>query len=853
MTKAKWRKWFLRTCLAMVAAIALFVVVFVAVVELTPFDASKLTRTSEPTVVYARDGSVYMTIASSGAHDLTYDQIPKNLRDAVVAVEDHNFWTSSGVDIKGLLRAAFVDLWSGSLAQGGSTIQMQLAKIVYLNDKKTLGRKLQQMVLGVQIDRYFTKKEILAMYLNRVFLGENCVGVQEAAWRYFGIDLKQHPEQLTLDQAALLAGLPQAPSAYDPLQHPEAALKRRNEVLEQMAKYGYITEKQAKEAESKPLGHLVYHKLPGDAWDNHPLFTNFLFDYAARAGIDQEELLQGGLKIYTTVDPKVQASIDQVFWSTNYNYDFPGPTTGTVVQGAALFADPKTGGILGGAGSRRQGWVPFGLDRIYSLQQPGSSIKPVLEYGAAIESGQWGPDSILDNHEQDFGGYRPRNDDPNAPPRMTLRDALATSQNVAAVWLLQQIGIDKGAEFAERLGIPLTDEDKRNLGIAVGGLQHGVNTMQMAKAYAAFANKGVQMDLYLIKKIVNQSGDTIYEFNPGAKRVMSERTAAIMTQLLEGVVQRGTGVAAQVPGWGVAGKTGTVQYDPELRGAHLHWVRTAWFDGYTPTMVGSIYIGYDQPSPEHHMTDYPYFPSHYAAKIFGDIVKLATAGEPPQQFDYGGVFGDQQQPAVQNLKATWDPNLNAVQLTWTSPLQGQVNFVVKRSGPTPAGAQPGGGAGAGQNGDFVLLGETDQTTFEDPNVQPGMSYTYLVQAIDPTSGQPMNSAQTITVTIQQSAPPGGPDNSQNSVPGTGPDNGIGNPGSGTGNSDSGNQPPPGTNSDNQNGGGGLGNVIGNLMGNSPPNSSSGNSSGTSTGNSSRSSTRNSTGNATGNSPPQGRH
>ncbi len=824
MTKARWRKLLLRIGLSMVAAIALFVVVFVAVVELTPFDASKLTRTSEPSVVYARDGSVYMTIASSGAHDLTYNQIPKKLRDAVVAVEDHNFWDSSSVDIKGLLRAAFVDLWTRSYTQGGSTIQMQLAKIVYLNDKKTIARKLQQIILGVQIDRYFTKKEILAMYLNRVFLGENCVGVQEAAWRYFGIDLKSHPEQLTLEQAALLAGLPQAPSAYDPLQHPEAALKRRNEVLEQMAKYGYITEEQAKEAEKKPLspsGKLVYHKFPGDAWDNHPLFTNFLFDYASKAGIEPEELLQGGLKIYTTVDPKVQSAIDQVFWSTNYNYDFPGPTSGTVVQGAALFVDPKTGGILGGAGSRKEGWVPFGLDRIYSLQQPGSSIKPVLEYGAALESGQWGPDSILDNHEQDFGGYRPRNDDPYAPSRMTMRDALATSQNVAAVWLLKQIGIDKGVEFAERLGIPLSEKDKQNLGIAVGGLEHGVNTMQMAKAYAAFANNGVQNDVYLIKKIVNPSGDTIYEFNPGAKRVMSERTAAIMTQLLEGVVQRGTGIAAQVPGWGVAGKTGTVQYDPELRGEHLHWIRTAWFDGYTPTMVGSIYIGYDQPSPEHHMIDQPHFPSWNAAKIFGDIVKLATAGEPPQQFAYGGTVDNQQQPPVQNLKAAWDANLNAVQLTWDSPLQGKVNFVVKRSGPIPSGAGAHGGAGSKQNRDFVVLGQTDQTTFEDPDVQPGMSYTYLVQAIDSTTGQALTPALTITVAVQSSAPPSDGNNGQNQAPGSGLNNDTGNSGDGTQNGVPGTQPPPSNSTSNQTGGGGLGNAVGNLLGNSTGNASGG--------------------------------
>ncbi|CAM3851522.1 transglycosylase domain-containing protein [Alicyclobacillus pomorum] len=745
MTKTLWRKLFLRVFLLIIAAIVLFVIIFIAAVELTPFDASKLTRSNQPTVVYDRNGSVYMTIASKGADDLTYNQIPKNLRDAVVAIEDHNFWTGSSIDLKGLLRSAFVDLWTKSYAQGASTIQEQLAKIVYLTDKKTLNRKFQQIVLGVQIDRYFTKEEILAMYLNRVFLGENSVGVEEAAYRYFGVDLKKNPNALTLDQAALLAGLPQAPSAYDPIQHPAAALQRRNQVLEAMAKYGYITESQAKAAEQQPIGKLEYHSLPDNAWDTHPLFTNFLFDYAERAGISTEELLQGGLKIYTTLDPTVQSAIDQVFWSTNYNNDFPGPTTGTVVQGAALFVDPKTGGILGGAGSRKQGFVNRGYDRIYAPQQPGSSIKPLLEYGAAIDSGQWGPNSILDNRPQDFGGgYIPQNDEANAPASITLKDALATSQNVASVWLLKQIGLDNGIAFAERLGIPFTSSDRQHLGVAIGNLAHGVNTMQMAYAYEAYANNGVQEALHLISKITNPSGETIYSFQPAAKRVVSAQTAQIMTQLLEGVVQYGTGTQAQVPGWDVAGKTGTVQYDASLNGVHQSWIRNAWFDGYTPTMLGSIYIGYDNPDAEHHMTDIPYASSWYCARIFGDIVKLATAGQTPQHFNFTALPSSQptqqQQAPVSGLSFQWDAANHALQLSWSSPLQGQVSFVVKRTDA---------------QGTTSVIGQTSQLSLEDSSVQPGMTYTYVVQAVDNSTGQPLTPAVSRTITIQGGSQAGG--------------------------------------------------------------------------------------------------
>ena len=278
MTRKMAKKYAIRIGIAVAVAVVAFVAVFLALVQFVPFDAGKLQNSLNPTIVYANNGSVLFKISGSGGSDIPYQDIPTDLRNAIVATEDHSFWNSSSVDVRGVLRAAFVDLWSRSLAQGGSTIQEQLAKIVYLNDQKTFGRKIKQVVLGVQIDRHFTKPEILDMYFNRVYLGEDTVGVEEAAQRYFGIDLRtQH--KLTLAQAALLAGLPQAPSAYDPLQYPQAARTRRNEVLQNLVKYGYISTAQAAKAERQPLG-VSYHSLgANDPWDAQPLLMNFLNDY----------------------------------------------------------------------------------------------------------------------------------------------------------------------------------------------------------------------------------------------------------------------------------------------------------------------------------------------------------------------------------------------------------------------------------------------------------------------------------------------------------------------------------------------------------------------------------------------
>jgi len=813
-------RYIVRIMVFLVAVVVLFAASFVALVQFTPFDAAKLQGAANPTVVYDKNSAAYLTLSAPGMSNLPYQDMPKDLTNAVVATEDHNFWQGSSIDVKGLLRAAFVDLWSHSLAQGGSTIQEQLAKIVYLTDKKTITRKINQVILGVQISRHFTREEILAMYLNRVFLGENSIGAEQAAMRYFGVDLQHHASQLTLDQAALLAGLPQAPSAYDPLQHPQAALQRRNVVLQNMVKYGYITAKQADSAEKQPLG-VKYHPLLGDAWDAHPLFTNFFFDYAAKQGITAEELLQGGLKIYTTIDPKVQQAVHTVFWNTNYNGDFPGPTTGTVVEGGAVFIDPQTGGILGAAGSRKQDFARLGTDRAFAKSSPGSSIKPIMDYAPAIETGSWGPTSIMDNQPQDFGGgYTPQNWDPAAPAKVTLQYGLQWSQNVASVWLLKQIGIQTGADFAAHDGIQLTSSDRQHLGIAIGGMEYGVSPLEMAQAYAPFANHGVQMQAYLISKIVNEHGVQIYQNQPQAKTIMSQNTATVMTRLMQDVIDFGTGQGAQVAGWGVAGKTGTVQYSAGLTGAHGNWVKNGWFDGYTPTMVGSIYLGYDISSSQHHLTMYPYDPSGNAAHLFGDIVKLAVAGQSPQQFSQGpypasqgtaSSASDLQKP-LQGLTAAYDAPTNTVHLRWQSRLPGAVNFVVSRAvdstsaqsgtgtnNGTPAGnAVPGNTTPSNAAGAQALsvITQTSSLAYDDTSVQLGTTYTYVVQAQDATSGSPIGPAASVTVTIP----------SGNVVPGAG---------NNLGNSPPPNVPPGSGNSTVPGGGGSSGNLPSNTTGPGP--------------------------------------
>ncbi|QSO51588.1 transglycosylase domain-containing protein [Alicyclobacillus curvatus] len=833
----------------------------------THINLAKLTNPPAQTIVYDGTGHVYMKIGTPPSA-LTYNQIPADLRNGLVATEDHAYWTGSSIDVRSIFRSLFVDITTGNATQGASTIQEQLAKIVYLNDNKTLSYKLKEIAMGVQLGHYFTKQQILAMYLDKVFLGENTVGVREAAMRYFGVDIEKHPHALTLDEAALLAGLPQAPTAYDPLLHPSAALTRRNEVLQNMQKYGYITAAQAAAAEKAPLG-VKYHQISQDAWNTHPLFTNVLFDYAARNGITPQQLIQGGLKIYTTINPKVQNAVHTVFWSPNYNGDFPGPTTGTVVEGAAVFVNPQTGGILGAAGSRKQGYTRLGTDRIFSNSSPGSSIKPVMEYAPAIQSGNWTPTSILNNQVQNFGGgYVPQNwEGPSGPKKVTLQYALQESQNIASVWLLQQIGLSTGTSFAINDGIQLTKLDRQQLGVAIGGMQYGVNPVEMAQAYEPFDDNGVQVQVHLISKVVNQDGQIVFQPHLTVKNIISAATATTMTRLLEDVVAFGTGTSAQVPGWGVAGKTGTVQYSSGLTG-YYNWVKNAWFDGYTPNMVGSIYIGYDTSSAQHHMTMAPLDPSANTARIFADITRLAEAGTAPQQFPVGPFPAAQGaanaaltvQNPITGLHASWNAAANGVSLTWATNSANASSFSISRSViATPgsgAGSNAGGGSGAGSgsgagggsgtgsgsgsgtatgagsgSGSPIQIGSTNQNSYLDQSVQPGGTYQYQVQALD-ANGVPLANPQSVTFTVPGGPPPGS-GGGQNSGGGSagGTHNTTGGSGSGSA------------------GGSGTQNSTGSGTGNSTSTGTGGNS-GNPTGNSTGHSTGNPTGNSTGNSTSQ---
>jgi penicillin-binding protein 1A len=539
-------------------------------------------------------------------------QVPRQLIQAVLATEDVRFYENSGFDLRSFARSAWYDISHLSLAQGGSTITEELANNAFLNNnhQKSLTRKVQQLILSLELTHRYTKDEILDMYLNKIYFGSGAWGIGAASQTYFGVN----PDRLTLPQAALLAGLPQSPSYYSPLVNPKAALARRNEVLGNMLHYKFLTPAQYNQAVQAGL---ELHPNLNQGRSDYPYATDYVVQQLDRI-IGADKVYKGGIKVYTTINPTVQAALQQAMQN---QANFPASTkdkNGLLQpEAGAVFIDQHTGGIAAIDGGREHiTRMPF--DRaVQAYRQPGSSIKPFLDYGPAIEYDGLTPDSIVQDTPLTIGNYSPHNDPGQGYlGPVTLRYALANSVNVVAVRLLDMVTIPKAVQFAAQSGITIQNADRDGLAMALGGLSKGVTPLEMAGAYAAIANGGVYNQPFVIRKVVTDTGAYLYTHTPQNHTAMQPYTDWALTSMLQSVVQEGTGMEAAIPGWPVAGKTGTTNGGKDL-----------WFDGFTPVLTGAVWIGYDTPKamPEG-------YGGSYAAPLWRQVMTAALAGQTPQDF-----------------------------------------------------------------------------------------------------------------------------------------------------------------------------------------------------------------------------
>jgi len=558
------------------------------------------------------------------------EQVPEELKQAFIATEDRNFYKHPGINPIAFIRAAIANFKAGKIVQGGSTITMQLAENAFFAEKpeRSYRRKLQEAIMAIQLERKYTKDEILEAYLNYIYFGHGAYGVQAAAQTYFG----KNVEDLTLGESAIIAGVTNNPALYSPYRNLEAAKYRRSVVLDNMVEAGFISRERAEEAKNEPI-QLSQPKQKSSR--KYPYFIDAVVLEAEKLlkekGMHPADLYRSGLHIYTTLDTSIQETMEQVYSDDS---NFPKSPDDVPVQSAMVVLDPQSGevrGIIGG----REHTVERGFNRaIQGDRQPGSAIKPLAVYAPALEKGYTAA-TVIDDvpvvYRQSGGqSYSPKNYDNQYRGLITMREAVRWSVNIPAVKLLDTIGVETGYNFAKNLGLPLEPTDK-GLSLALGGLTKGVSPLDMAAAYGTFANKGIWIQPHTITKITDHEGNTLFEVKPEQKAVMSEQNAYIMTNILETVVNSGTGTRARINGWPVAGKTGTTQLPdrPEFRG--IRGERDAWFVGYTPELVGVVWLGYDKTTTMHYLRGV--YGGSYAAPIWRKVMMEALKQYTPRNFE----------------------------------------------------------------------------------------------------------------------------------------------------------------------------------------------------------------------------
>lgn len=527
-------------------------------------------------IVYDMNGDEFAELGSENRRKVTYDDLPQQLIDAVTATEDSRFFEHNGIDIIRTGGALVSNFKNGFGAEGGSTIDQQVIKRSFLSPEKTVKRKMQEWWLAFQLDRQYSKEEILEMYLNKVFYGQYAYGVATAAETYFG---KEDLNDLTLPETALLAGLPQRPTAYNPFENPDLAQERMNTVLDLMVQHEKITQAEADEAKKTKVEDLLTEKQPQS--NKYGAFLDEVQNELSER-FEDADLNLDGMKIYTTLDPDAQETVENAL-SEDSGIVWPDDQ----LQAGITLLDTQSGAIRAIGGNRNNELGGYNYAIQGDGRQPGSGMKPILDYAPAFETGVYTSTYEQINDEPiTIGDWTPGNYDDQFHGWMSARTALAKSYNIPAIKTFQAVGAENAEKFANGLGLEFPDGIKN--GDSIGGAAQ-FHTIDIAGAYAAFGNEGIYTEPYAITKIEFSDGSTL-DMKPESEAAMSESTAYMVTDMMRSVMTEGTGTLANVPGLDIAGKTGTTN----LKGQDGS--PDSWMNGLTTNYTLSVWTGNDKGS-----------------------------------------------------------------------------------------------------------------------------------------------------------------------------------------------------------------------------------------------------------------
>jgi penicillin-binding protein 1A len=578
--------------LGLLALTGAWIFVDQSVSQYAPVDALSYVRPGTISIK-AVDGTILLQTGNATRETLKIWQMPDKLKQAFVAIEDRRFYEHDGVDYKGVTRALVQNITSKNLVEGASSINQQLARMVYLNQERSFWRKLREVRIAQRLTQGLTKDQILERYLNLVYLGEGTYGVADSAWVYFSKTV----DQLTLAEMATLAAMPPAPNKYSPFVNPKFAEQRRNLVLDRMVDAKFLTIAEAKAAKAEPLKP---KRSPIKREEQQARYFTKYIEQELPQRISAKAIKQGGLIVETTLNPDWQTKAEEVVNATVRS------NRGSFGQAAMVSIDPRTGGIRSMVGGTD--FETHQFNRVtQAKRQPGSTFKPIV-YATAIAGGISPNKSYLDAPFE-VDGYKPKNAGKKFKGQISMHDALINSVNIIAIKILIDTGWQPVIDNAHKMGIESKLEPFYSL--ALGGLE--VNLLEITSAYTTFANRGIHNPVHGITKVTNQKGEVLYQNKPEPGKVFEPGTTAIMTWMMRGVVNEGTATSAQI-GRPVAGKTGTTDKERDL-----------WFIGFVPQLVTGVWLGNDNNHPTGNA-------SSTAAYAWSRFMTTAVKDFPPQDF-----------------------------------------------------------------------------------------------------------------------------------------------------------------------------------------------------------------------------
>ncbi|WP_078428465.1 PBP1A family penicillin-binding protein [Alkalihalobacterium alkalinitrilicum] len=573
------------------------ITVFAMIASAPPLDQERLMLAQPAEFLDQSDESFTRLEGVENRIRVSINDIPELVENAFISVEDIRFREHFGVDVRRLFGAVAANITGGFGAEGASTITQQVVKNLFLSPEKTMSRKLQEQYLAVKLEQQYSKDQILEMYLNAIYFGSGAYGVQQASITYFD---KANLEDLTIEDAALLAGIPQRPNHFNPLKNPEAAEQRRNTVISLMERHGKITSDEADQARAVSV---IEQLNPAEQEENpyQAFIDQVLSEVEAIEGITTSDLYTAGLKIYTTLDRDAQTHVEKVLQTDEFIQGYPDNPD---FQAGVTLIDTATGQIKAIGSGRHPHEVKRGFNFATDIKkQPGSTIKPVLDYGPVIEHLKWSTGKIIVDEPHNYSNGTPiRNHNRSFAGPVTMRKALADSLNIPAIKALQEVGLDNAKEFAQTLGIPF-ENDQIYEPYGIGGFTTGISTLDLAGSFAAFGNEGVFIEPHTVRKIEFPDGRVI-KMSPDPVVAMSDYTAFMVSDMLKSVVTAGTGANANIPNLPLAGKTGTTNFDEDDR-KRLNipdgGVPDVWFAGYTTRYTAAVWTGYDRKGEQNYI------------------------------------------------------------------------------------------------------------------------------------------------------------------------------------------------------------------------------------------------------------